>query len=78
MSLTPLVPRIARIPKLKRREVTRAEFNHLVDVLNERAVVLNDIQAALEVQFTRIAQLQAELDEVRRTSQQRPRPVKRS
>jgi len=62
---------IRRIPKL--RSVTREEFNHAIDVMNERGVLLRDYRVALEridktleVQFTRIAQLQAELDDIKK------------
>ena len=62
--------RIRRIPKSRRRDVTRGEFNALVDRLNERSTLLDsihaEIQRALEIQFQRIAQLQVELDEVRK------------
>ncbi len=70
-----------RIPKARRVrrtaqnrfDVTRAEYNYIVDVLNERNLILNAFREAIaelvhttEVQFKRIAQLQAELDQVRR------------
>ena len=57
--------RVRRIPKAKSRAVTRAEYNALVDTLNERGIILNDVQRALQIQFQRIAQIQVELDEVR-------------
>jgi hypothetical protein len=56
---------VSRIPKAKSRAVTRAEYNALVDILNERGVILNGVQRALQIQFQRIAQIQVELDEVR-------------
>jgi hypothetical protein len=71
-----------RIPKarhvrrspLHRRDVTRGEYNRIIDVLNERNVILNALregmdrlERASEVQFKRIAQLQAEVDELRRS-----------
>lgn len=56
---------VKRIPKAKSRAVTRAEYNSLVDSLNERGAIINDIQRALQIQFQRIAQIQVELDEVR-------------
>lgn len=53
--------------------MTRAEYNRIIDILNERNVILNALpegQQQLEhdrdVQFRRIAQLQAELDEMKR------------
>jgi hypothetical protein len=67
------IPKARRVPRpLSRRDVTRGEYNRIVDILNERNVILNalrDGQRQLEhdrdVQFKRIAQLQAELDEIR-------------
>lgn len=56
--------RIARIPRAKRRDVTRGEYNALVDLLNERGEIISEIQRTLEVQFRRIAQIQAELDAI--------------
>jgi hypothetical protein len=57
--------------------VTRAEFNAVIALINARGDIINDIKSRLEasdqeirrildIQFQRIAQLQAELDEVRR------------
>jgi hypothetical protein len=61
--------RLKRIPKTKRTDVTRGEFNALVDRLNERARVLDEAHMAilsnLEIQFKRIAEIQAELDVIR-------------
>jgi hypothetical protein len=57
-------------------DVTRAEFNRIIDILNERNVILNALREgrerlehASEVQFHRIAQIQAELDEIKRAWQ---------
>ena len=63
--------KIAKAPMLRRSpqrrfDVTRAEYNHIIDVLNERGDIINDLRRELEVQFKRIAQMQSELDEVRR------------
>ena len=57
--------RVRRIPKAKSRAVSRTEYNALVDILNERGILLNDIQRTLQIQFQRIAQIQVGLDEVR-------------
>jgi hypothetical protein len=61
--------RLRRIPKSKRRDVTRGEFNALVDRLNERSQMIDDAHTAilknLEIQFQRIATIQAELDSIR-------------
>ena len=56
---------IRRIPKVRARAVSRAEHNALVDMLNERGRILDDVQRALQIQFQRIAQIQVELDELR-------------
>lgn len=70
------IPKARRVPRppSSRRDVTRGEYNRIVDLLNERNVILNALregQRKLEldrdVQFKRIAQLQAELDDVKRT-----------
>jgi hypothetical protein len=55
-----------RIPRTQRIDVTRAEFNRVIDLLNERGQILNDLRHNQEVQFKRIAQIQAELDQVKR------------
>ena len=54
-----------RIPKAKQRGVTRDEYNALVDILNERGEIIANIQKTLDLQFQRIAQLQAEFDQIR-------------
>jgi len=67
---------LPRIPKSRRRAVTRAEFDHVIDILNERGEILVGYRAALDgylvrldqigreldTQLKRIAQLQAQLD----------------
>jgi hypothetical protein len=57
--------KVRRIPKGKRRDVTRAEYNALVDLLNERGPVIAKLRQDLDTQFKRIAQMQVQLDEVR-------------
>ena len=64
-------PKIARASRLRQRslnrtDVTRAEYNNIIEVLNQRGEIINDLRRELEVQFKRIAQMQSELDEVRR------------
>jgi hypothetical protein len=49
--------------------VTRSEFDRVIDRLNERGEVINKMQRDLETQFTRIAQLQAEVDLIKRKRQ---------
>ena len=51
-----------RMPLRQRMDVTRAEFNDLIALLNERGEILNDLRRNQNIQFERIAQLQAELD----------------
>lgn len=58
-----------RIPKSRRVDVRREEYNRLIDLLNERAELFNQLlqdQGQIlqdqRIQFQRIAQLQAELD----------------
>jgi hypothetical protein len=67
--------RLAEVP-LSRTDVTRGEYNRIIDILNERAVILNEFRDAIselkrerDVQFKRIAQMQADLDAVKRAAQ---------
>jgi hypothetical protein len=55
-----------RIPIGNRIDVTRAEFNRVIEILNERGAILNDLRHNQEIQFKRIAQIQAELDAIKR------------
>ena len=57
--------RIPRIPKGRRMDVRREEFNQLVDLLNERGKILNGLIQEQQIQLQRIAQLQAELDRLK-------------
>jgi len=63
------------VPKSRRIDVTRAELDRVIDLLNERGAIVNDIREhverntrELEVQFTRLAQIQADLDSLKRMS----------
>jgi hypothetical protein len=60
------VGRARAIPVAKRVDVTRAEFNRVIAILNERGGIINDLRHNQEMQFRRLAQLQAELDLIRR------------
>jgi hypothetical protein len=60
------VGRARPIPLAKRIDVTRAEFNRVIAILNERGNILNDLRHNQDMQFRRLAQLQAELDLLRR------------
>ena len=64
---------IPRIPKSRRFDVSRGEFNHVIDLLNTRGEILQEYRVSLDqmrrdldIQFKRIAQLQSELDRVKR------------
>lgn len=71
----PQIPKARRLSgsPLSRIDVTRGEYNRIIDTLNERAISLNEFRNAInalhqasDVQFKRIAQLQAELDQIKR------------
>ena|ERR1051325_6023432 len=69
-------PRLLRRSPVQRIDVTRGEYNDIIDILNERNVILNGLRNAVtelqeavtrlerssDIQFKRIAQLQADLD----------------
>ena len=57
---------LPRIPKSRRFDVTREEFNHVIDLLNKRGQVVDEMRRELDVQFKRIAQLQQEIDGIKR------------
>jgi hypothetical protein len=67
MSADQRPPRKARRLPNGNRAVTRAEFERVIDLLNTRGEILNEIRKTLDIQFKRIAQIQAELDAMRRT-----------
>ena len=56
------VKKVVRVPRSRRLDVTRGEFDRVMDLLNARGEVLNDLRDNQEIQFKRIAQIQAELD----------------
>jgi len=62
----PRIPRkirpFPRIPTRTRSAVTRAEFDRVIQVLNERSNILDDVRHNLDLQFRRIAQMQAQID----------------
>jgi hypothetical protein len=80
------VRRVGRVRKAGPLNVTRAEFDAVVKLLNERGEIINAIRRelrstcrdlasqvetnrrTLETQFTRIAQLQLEIDDLKRKS----------
>jgi hypothetical protein len=64
--------RAKRIPKGKRIGVSRTEFDRVIDMLNERGDIINTLRKDLDIQFKRIAQMQAELDVVRQLLEESP------
>jgi hypothetical protein len=56
------VRKAQRIPKGRRVDITREEFDGVIDLLNQRGEMLNNLVANQHIQLTRIAQIQAELD----------------
>jgi hypothetical protein len=72
-TVAPRIPkaRPLRTPPLSRVDVTRAEYNQIIDVLNERNAILNGLREAVrtlehvsDIQFKRFAQLQADVDRI--------------
>lgn len=61
------VRKVPRIPKSRRVDVTREEFDRVIDLLNRRGAILNHLQTEQDIQLKRIAQIQIELDRVMRT-----------
>jgi hypothetical protein len=68
------IPKARRVTRsrMSRKDVTRGEYNRIIDTLNERNVILNALREAIErlehgyaVQFKRTAQIQADLDEIK-------------
>ena len=63
---------IPRIPKSRRFDVSRDEFNRVIDLLNTRGEILQEYRSSLDqmrrdldIQLKRIAQLQIELDQIK-------------
>jgi uncharacterized protein YutE (UPF0331/DUF86 family) len=70
------IPKARRLKRsrMSRVDVTRAEYNEIIDILNERNIILNALREAIqrleqfdEIQVRRTGQIQAELDIVKRT-----------
>jgi len=66
---------IPRIPKSRRFDVSRSEFNRVIDLLNQRGDILQEYRVSLDqmrldldIQFKRIAQLQLELDQAKKST----------
>src|SRR3954469_16153218 len=67
------IRKVRPVPKSRRVDVTRAEFDRVIDLLNERGAITNAIREhverntrELDVQFTRLAQIQVDLDSLKR------------
>ena len=70
-------PRVSRARRLTRGKprntrIPAAEYDRIIEILNERGEILNALRQGLaqlkqitDVQFRRIAQIQADLDEVK-------------
>jgi hypothetical protein len=58
--------RARRSPNGQRYPVSRAEFNRAIARLNEYGEILNELRQGLDIQFKRIAQIQVEIDSIRR------------
>ena len=42
-----------------------ADFDHVIDLLNKRGEVVDEMRRELDIQFKRIAQLQLDVDRLR-------------
>ena len=67
--------RLRRSPE-RRFNVTRAEYNHVIDVLNERTTNLNEFRDVVDrlrrdnaIQLRLTAEIQADLDEIKKAWQ---------
>ena len=53
---------IPRIPKSRRFDVSRGEFNHIIDLLNKRGEILHEYRTSLdEMRRVRIASMVSEV-----------------
>jgi hypothetical protein len=68
----PLRQRVRRIPKGRHVAVRREEFDRLIDLLNQRGEVLNRVVQDQQITFQRIAQIQADLDVMKRRTRSKP------
>jgi chromosome segregation ATPase len=72
---SPSKPR--RVPRERRVDVTRQEFDHLSALVTEASAALVSLRRELEIQFTRMAQIQSELEAVQRRIGHGADPAKR-
>lgn len=63
------------VPRIRRRTlvegVTRAEWDSLLGIFNERSEFMDGLRRDIDIQFKRIAQIQADLDLIKRAWQKR-------
>ncbi len=57
---------VKKIRSDRRIDVTRTEFERVIEVLNARGTMLTDLAHNQDIQFKRIAQLQADFDVLKR------------
>jgi hypothetical protein len=57
---------------LKKQPVSRAEFERILRILDERKELIENLQHTCTIQFERIAQMQAQLDHLQRTLAKSP------
>jgi hypothetical protein len=66
-----------RVPRSRRVDVTREEFDRIAALLADTAAAVGSLRHDLEIQFTRMAQIQNELETVQRRVQKVGAPPKR-
>jgi hypothetical protein len=57
-----------RRPSTRRLDVTRQEYDHLVAMLERRSDLIDSLKRELDTQLTRIAQIQSQIDDLRRAA----------
>ncbi len=67
----------ASVPRGRRIDVTRGEFDRISALIAETTAALLSLRHELEIQFTRMAQIQSELETVQRRIPHPSDPAKR-
>jgi hypothetical protein len=62
----PKISAVRRPSPSKKVDVARQEYKEIIHILNQRGEIIEGLRRELETQFKRMAQIQSELDEVRR------------
>jgi hypothetical protein len=62
----PKRPRRASAPRQRRRPSIETEVRQIRNILERRLEIIDDLQRTCSIQFQRIAQIQAELDQLKR------------